>query len=804
MSRLASLFIGKTKESPHEAHDDDPALQPYHILFVDDEFHVLNAMRRIFRKENYVLHTAESGEAAINILGRETIHVVISDYKMPHMTGAELLRKVKAEYPETIRIMLTGHADVNAVMGAINDGAVYKFITKPWNDDDLRITISLALEQYDLIKENTHLKKKQDVQKKEIGKLSKFASRHMSQLGRILLKKNLISREDYDKASAAQTKSGKLFPVILIEAGITDESTIIKAIQSELNINRVYPNEFGVPSALAELIPADICRQNLLVPLKHDGGKLIIAMADPTDYIKVDDLKFITGIVVKPVIAEHREILAKIDELFGQDATLEAALSEIDTSDPLETIEIILDDEDEEDDIEEILRSKDQPPAIRIVNAIMSDAMRHAASDIHIEPKTKYLMVRYRMDGLLNDKLHIPLSMHPAIVSRIKVMAELDISERRKPQDGRVTIKTSSKMVDMRISTLPTINGEKVVLRLLDRNASIKQIEDLGFSENALSKVTGFIDQPQGIILTTGPTGSGKTSTLYSLLHKSATIHKNYTTIEDPVEYFMNQAEQVMIREKIGLSFPVVLRSLLRQDPDVIMLGEIRDFETAEVAFHAALTGHLVLSTLHTNSSIASITRLRDIGIKPYVISDALTGIIAQRLLRRNCPDCIEPYDPGNRVLDSLGMNSGNTNFRPRHGKGCEKCNQNGYQGRIGVFEVFQVDMALKELLHRDASASQLLNEVKLSGMTTLFEDALDKTGKGLTTLEEILRVLGPRINTVVRCSGCRHLLEERYHYCPFCGKPPILKCQNCKRPMGDEWLFCPDCGHANNSQSPR
>ncbi|MCK4728126.1 MAG: Flp pilus assembly complex ATPase component TadA, partial [Desulfobacterales bacterium] len=555
----------------------------YKILFVDDEENVLKAMCRIFRRENYTLLTANSGAEALELLQKEPVHVVISDHQMPGMTGADLLRKIKELYPQTIRIMLTGHADVNAIMGAVNEGAVYKFITKPWNDDDLRLTVSLALEQYDLIRENVSLKKQRESQEKKIKQLSRFVNLNRSQLGRILLRRKLIRKEALDKAMAAQAKNNKILPRILIEMGIVNEATIMKTIQSELGINRVYPNEFTVPKELALLIPKEICNKNVLVPLKRADAQLIVAMADPTDYMKVDDLKFMAGLPIQPVLATQKEITDKLQELYGKDDPLEAVLSEIDVSDPVDTIEIILDEDEEESDIEELLRAKDQPPAIRIVNSIISDALRHNASDVHIEPKTKYVMVRYRIDGLLHDKIHIPLSMHPLIVSRIKIMCELDIAERRRPQDGRVTVKTSSKMVDMRISTLPTITGEKVVLRILDKNAAIKDIEELGLSEGDLGKISRLVLQPQGIILSTGPTGSGKTTTLYSLLRHVATAIKNFTTIEDPVEYFMSMAGQVLVREKIGLRFPDVLRALLRQDPDVIMLGEIRDFETAEV-----------------------------------------------------------------------------------------------------------------------------------------------------------------------------------------------------------------------------
>ncbi|MGA8178681.1 MAG: ATPase, T2SS/T4P/T4SS family, partial [Desulfobacterales bacterium] len=514
MTKLASLFIAKEKDS--EPTDIQNAAEPrktgYKILFVDDEPNVLNAMRRIFRQENYAILTAPSGPEALQLLQKEPVHIVISDHRMPGMTGAELLRKIKELYPQTIRIMLTGHADVNAVMGAVNEGAVYKFITKPWNDEDLRLTVSLALEKYDLIEENKALKNQQKNQEKKIKQLSRFADVHRSQIGRMLIKKKLIQKPDLDKALAIQAKTKKILPVVLMELGVVNEKTIMETIQSGLGINRVYPNEFTVPKTITYLIPKEICINNLLVPLKKSEGRLIIAMADPTDYMKVDDLTFITGVPVQPVLSGQKEIVEKLQELYGDGDVLEDAVSELDLNDPTENIEILLDDEDEETDIDLLIQGKDQPPAIRIVNAIISDALRHSASDVHIEPKTKHIMVRYRMDGLLFDKIHIPISMHPSIVSRIKIMCELDIAERRKPQDGRVTVKTSSRMVDMRISTLPTIGGEKVVMRILDKSASIRGVDELGLSDGDIVRLSRLITQPQGMILATGPTGSGKTS----------------------------------------------------------------------------------------------------------------------------------------------------------------------------------------------------------------------------------------------------------------------------------------------------
>jgi type II secretory ATPase GspE/PulE/Tfp pilus assembly ATPase PilB-like protein/RNA polymerase subunit RPABC4/transcription elongation factor Spt4 len=387
------------------------------------------------------------------------------------------------------------------------------------------------------------------------------------------------------------------------------------------------------------------------------------------------------------------------------------------------------------------------------------------------------------------------MSMHASIVSRIKVMSELDISERRKPQDGRVTVRAFSKIVDMRISTLPTITGEKVVLRILDKGAAIKDIEELGLSDRDLVKISQLVSQPQGVVLTTGPTGSGKTSTLYSLLRKEATPDKNYVTIEDPVEYFMSMAGQVVVREKIGLRFPVVLRSLLRQDPDVIMLGEIRDIETAEAAFRAAITGHLVLTTLHTNSSIASITRLRDMGMKSYVISEAVRGIMAQRLVRRVCPHCSMDDDVPDRVLRALNLHRKTLDFTPKKGSGCEHCDMTGYSGRIGVFEVFLIDEELKKMIHTDTTETELVKAARMGGMTTLLEDGIAKVKAGTTTCEELIRVLGAQNIVDIACPECGIHLEERFQFCPFCGGSVVSRCSNCRRLLDPPWKTCPYCG---------
>lgn len=798
MSRLASLFLkdkpeGEDAKNPEQSDEIKKSSVRYRIMFVDDEPNVLKSMLRIFRQENYEIFTYESADLALSQIGENKPHVVVSDFKMPGMNGADFLKKVKLLYPQTIRIMLTGHADVNAVMGAINEGAVYKFITKPWDDNDLRLSISLALEKFELVEENKSLKHQAEIQQKEIQKYSKFIGKHRSQLANFLLQDKIISPADFEKAVSLQEKQNRLMPSIIIELGLANPETIVKVFVSRLKTNQADPAQFQIPPAIAELVPRSFCVENSLVPLKKNNRQLIVGMADPSDFMKVDDLKFITGLQIQTVVAREKEIHEKIKEIYGEeDSQLSKAMSAMDMNDPTENIEIVIEDDDEDTDIEELLRSKDLPPAIRIVNTIISDALRHGASDIHIEPKTKYVMVRYRIDGLLHDKIHIPIQMHPSMVSRIKVMSELDIAERRRPQDGRITVKSSTRFVDMRISTLPTINGEKIVMRVLDKNAAIRDLKDIGLSEKNIEVFMSFINQPQGILLVTGPTGSGKTSTLYGLLNAGASVTKNIVTIEDPVEYYMSMAEQVTVRHKIGLNFPMILRAILRQDPNVIMLGEIRDYETAEVAFHSALTGHLVLTTLHTNSTIATITRLRDMGVQAYVISEAMIGIIAQRLVRKICPECKVQEIPNEKILSALKLTKNDGPFYI--GLGCDRCMKTGFSGRIGLFEVLPVNEDIKKSIHKDVTESELKKTAKWFGVKTLYEDGLEKIKEGITTCGEVLRVLGPQTHLSIQCPECKMDIEEKYPNCPYCGFAIMPLCFSCGKVVEKKWKFCAHC----------
>ncbi|MFT5451214.1 MAG: type II secretory ATPase GspE/PulE/Tfp pilus assembly ATPase PilB-like protein [Enterobacterales bacterium] len=743
MSEYSALFTGKTEDL-----GEKPAKAPvrYKILFVDDEVNILNALVRIFRQENYQISTATNGKEALDILAKDDFQLMISDFKMPVMNGGELMKKAKALYPEMIRIMLTGHADTDAIIAAIKDGAVYKFILKPWNDDDLRITIGLALEQYDLIQRNKALQEQNIKKSKEISVLSKLTVSNRSQLAIILHKRNLLNDNQIQEIYKIQ--QSKKIPTIkiLLDKDWVDENKIREILKEDLMIDEVSLAEFQIDPAIAALLPRSFCERQLVLPLKQDNKRLMLVMADPMDLGLIDDLQFTTGLQINAVMANASEIIDKTVQIFGEsELDFEDLNSLYSSSDPHEGIEIVI---DEEDDLSmaELLRSSDEPPAIRLINVIIMEAIRHRASDIHIQPRTKSVVVRYRIDGILVDKIHIPHSLHLSLISRIKVMSELDITERRMPQDGRITVKSPMRIIDLRISTLPTISGEKVVMRILDRNASVQSIEQLGLEKSELKKISRVIKIPQGIILATGPTGSGKTTTLYSLLNHEATSEKNYTTIEDPVEYYLDTAGQVMIKDRIGLDFATVLRALLRQDPDVILLGEIRDKETAEIAFHAALTGHLVFSTLHTNSAAGTVARLFDLGLKPYVIASALEAIISQRLVRTICTECKEEIEVDDELIHELGPLFETNRPATFKGRGCTKCNLTGYKGRIGIYEILIPSMDLKDMIANGATVRELTEMSQKLGMKSLIEDSYIKVDKGLTTVDEILRVLGPQV----------------------------------------------------------
>jgi len=805
MSKYADLFRTMGSQKPPEASEvvletdaTDMPEQGFTLLFVDDEENVLNALQRIFLDENYTILTATSAQKALEILEREPVQLLISDHRMPGMTGAELLKIVREKYSQTIRIMLTGHADVNSIMGAVKDGAVYKFITKPWNDEDLRLTVSLALQQYVLMHENRRLK---DITRQQQNKIKSFAGlfeQNRGMLGDILVKSALITTQELELARK-QKDSNEFLGDFFVKAGILSESKIIAALQKHLGVEFIDLREVTISQNVARCLPRELCEKSRLIPVRLEGNALTIAMADPSDIITCDNIGRVTGLRVIPMLACSSQIGEKLIQ-----AWTVAEGGEVDDFgdlEPLDEIDIVLEEEEEEASVEELIGSSKVPPVIRIVNAIISEAIRYGASDIHIEAKTKYTVIRYRIDGMLHSKIRIPSDLHPAVVSRLKILAKMDISERRHPQDGRITVKSSTRVVDMRVSSLPTINGEKIVMRILDKSAAIKRLDELGVLEEDFRNITIISRKPQGVIIATGPTGSGKTTMLYSLLSAMMNPSKNFETIEEPVEYFLEEANQVAIHEKIGLSFAQVLRATLRQDPDVILVGEVRDFDTADVAFKAALTGHMVLTTLHTNSAVATITRLVDMGIKPYILASALEGVIAQRLVRKVCSSCAEKTAPDHDMIELLRLPHDYFGAELTVGRGCPQCNNTGYRGRVGVYEMFVMNDDFRQIIGSDYKESELLNLARTNGMRTLLEDGLEKVQRGWTTLEEIVRVIGPTVRMERSCEACGKSIDSKFLFCPHCGSFRHNCCKSCHLPLEEGWLICPFCGSGREAK---
>jgi len=595
--------------------------------------------------------------------------------------------------------------------------------------------------------------------------------------------------------AAGERKEGELLSECVVRLGISSESHIIRALQDQLNIEYIDLQETEISPEAIKFLPRDLCERNRLIPIKITGKQITLAMADPSDIFKCDNISLMTGLKVVPLIARSSDIVFQLEKTYGdRKAADHDDMPQIIDFEPIDEIDIII-EEEQDVNVHELIGSSEVPPIIRIVNAIISEAIRYKASDIHIEPKPKFTVIRYRIDGMLHSKIKIPSDLHPATISRIKILAKMDISERRRPQDGRITVKSGTRIVDIRVSTMPTINGEKVVMRILDKSSAIKKIEDLGVSKDSLGRIYAIIKKPQGMIISTGPTGSGKTTLLYSILNEMLDSSKNYQTIEDPVEYFLEDASQVLVKDNIGVSFASILRNTLRQDPDVILVGEIRDFETADVAFKASLTGHMVLTSLHTNNSIASITRLIDMGVKSYLIASAIEGIIAQRLVRKVCKFCKYEDLPDSELVDLLRIPAETLGDSVVKGRGCEKCNNTGYLGRTGIFEIFVMNDDFRQIISSNYKESELMRLAALSGMRTLMEEGLMKVKSGITTIEELIRVIGPQIRYERKCDNCDLMIDAKFLFCPFCGAYMKGLCKKCGLPLDDEWSVCPSCG---------
>ncbi len=562
---------------------------------------------------------------------------------------------------------------------------------------------------------------------------------HASRLGELLVRNNLITKEQLTKALEEQNQSGGQARLgsILIKNELISEPDLTSFLSKQYGVPSINLSEFEIDSAVIKAIPVEIAQKYQIIPVNRAGSTLIIAMSDPSNIFAIDDIKFMTGYNVEVVVASEVAIRTAIDKYYDQGTSLADVMSDLE----MEDIEVI--GEEEEVDITSLERATEDAPVVKLVNLILTDAIRKKASDIHIEPYERLFRVRYRIDGVLYEVMKPPLKLKNALTSRIKIMAELDIAERRLPQDGRIKIKLGGgKDMDFRVSVLPTLFGEKIVLRLLDKSSLQLDMTKLGYEADALAHFKREINKPFGMVLVTGPTGSGKTVSLYSALAELNKATDNISTAEDPVEFNFAGINQVQMHEDIGLNFATALRSFLRQDPDIIMIGEIRDFETAEIAVKAALTGHLVLSTLHTNDAPSTINRLLNMGIEPFLVASAVNLITAQRLARRICQECkVVEEIPVQALIDAGVPPEEAPGYLCYKGSGCAKCNNTGYRGRVGFYQVMPMMEEIRELILNGANTAEIKRESMRLGIRTMRQSGLTKLQEGITSFEEVLRV---------------------------------------------------------------
>jgi general secretion pathway protein E len=558
-------------------------------------------------------------------------------------------------------------------------------------------------------------------------------------LGEILVERGLVSEADLVRLLENERSKGQPLGTLLMQQGLITEEDLLEALSEQLSLPFWRKlEEIGIEHIPVSKVPIAFYRQQKVFPIAFTDGGVKVAVSDPLNLQPLDDLAVFLGAPVEPVISSERELMAAINRFFDRETgSTEQVMQDIEGED----LGAIANEIEETDDL---LDLASEAPVIRLVNSILTQAVRARASDIHIEPFERELKVRYRIDGLLYNTLTPPRRLQAAISSRIKVMANLNIAERRLPQDGRIRIRVGEKDVDIRVSVVPTAYGERIVLRLLDKTSVLLGLEEIGMGEEAYVKYSRLIKRSNGILLVTGPTGSGKTTTLYGTLNKINAPELNIITIEDPIEYQLNGIGQIQVNPRIDLTFANGLRSILRQDPDIIMVGEIRDRETAEIAIQASLTGHLVFSTLHTNDAAGAVTRLLDMGVEAFLVSSSVLAIIAQRLVRVICKDCREPYRPDPSLIKELGLDrSSDTLFEGffYRGKGCAACLQTGYHGRSGIYELLAIDDNIRSLVMSGADSSVIRRKAIEQGMTTLFRDGVIKIVKGVTTVDEVLRV---------------------------------------------------------------
>lgn len=559
-------------------------------------------------------------------------------------------------------------------------------------------------------------------------------------LTKILIDKKLIKKEDLEKAMTSQREKGGSLSDILVDMGYISRNDLVVVLSNELGIPPINLSRYKIDPSVIKLIPKKTAKGYRIMPISKIGNTLMIAMSDPMNIFTIDDIKTLTGFNLSPIITTDKDIREALSLYYDESADI-AIDKIIDDMKPDGEIRLVEDSSSDTHASAEAMKMTQEAPVVKITNLLLSEAVNLRASDILIEPLGESLRVRYRVDGILQEGRRPPKLLHSAIVSRLKVMSDLDIAERRLPQDGRFKVRLHSHDVDFRISVLPSSMGEKVALRILDKSQAMLDLDRLGFDEGSLKDIRKAAARPHGMILVCGPTGCGKTTTLYSVMQHVNSPEKNIVTVEDPVEYVIDGINQVTARPEIGLTFANALRSILRQDPNIIMIGEIRDFETVDIAIKAALTGHLVLSTLHTTTATGSIIRLINMGVEPFLITSSLVLVAAQRLVRKICPNCKESYEMTKDIASSLGIKTDSGKTMLYRGKGCDSCLKTGYKGRVGLLEVLTLSPKIKDMILESAQEYQLRDQARREGMKTLRENGMSLAIGGVTTIDEILRV---------------------------------------------------------------
>ena len=548
-------------------------------------------------------------------------------------------------------------------------------------------------------------------------------------LGELLLSAGSITEKQLEHALSEQKVQGKRLGETLIALGYVNERQMLLTLEKQLDIPFIYLTQEDIKDEAVKLVPLFLAERYNIIPIRLEGNSIVVAMNDPTNFYAIDDVRMVSGLDVLPMLATAQDITEAISKHYGVKGRVEKAVSQ-------------LKDENVTATVRDLAETTDNAPIISIVNSLLDQAVQDKASDIHVEPEEKLLRVRFRVDGVLREVITFPKNTQAAILSRIKIMADMDIAEKRLPQDGRIKLTKQSREIDIRVSTMPTILGEKVVMRILDKSAMNIKLNELGFTANNFALYQDMYDSAYGLVLVTGPTGSGKSTTLYSTLMSINDVAQNIITIEDPVEYRIPGVNQISINNKAGLTFASGLRTILRQDPDIIMVGEVRDRETAEITINAALTGHLVFSTLHTNDAAGAITRLIDMGVEPFLIVSSLRGVIAQRLVRRICPDCKVEYEPAPDSKERLYLGKGpDEPLKLWKGEGCAHCNYTGYKGRMAIHEVMPIFPEMRQLIMGDATGQEIFAMARKKGAKTIKEDGISKVFQGLTTIDELIRV---------------------------------------------------------------